>query len=545
MLLRLHIHNLILVDQCDVTFTKGFNVITGETGSGKSVLLTAISLLIGERADPDLIRHGEEKATLIGEFDTPLTLSNSDILPLLEEYSLEDVIESKTLILKREILSSGKSKAYINDHLVPVSVIKQIGERLVEFSGQHAHMIMKDESYPLAVIDCALPGMEERLTRFQTLYKQERGYVAEIKKIESELQHRDAEIERLEADIQEITSSKILETDVEELFQRFSTLNQLSEVFQALQTISDMLEGVPGKHAPVLSICLSLQNMLERSKHLDSSLEAALSHVKSSTAELSEASFILKKRLSHLGVDEAELTSIEEKLNRIEKVERRWGKDKPSIQLALEKLQQRVSDLQRKDIELEELQASHKKAKKELDILAEEMHEARSQIAEKLQGQISHELKDLNMAACIFEIEVKKGTRTETGDTEVQFYITPNIGEKRVPIASGASGGEMARIYLAIQTVTSSLQKIPTIIFDEVDANIGGVTAIHVGRKLAAIGSARQVLAITHFHQVAESAVHHITIQKKEERGRTYTTIRALHNLKEREQEKMRMVGVM
>ncbi len=545
MLLRLHIRNLILVNECELSFHSDFNVITGETGSGKSVILSAIGLLTGDRADSELVRLGEEKAIVEGVFSTRkiFTTVDPELHELFQEYSLDDIFESPEITLKREITAQGKSKAFINGITVPVSLLKKIGEKAIEFSTQHAYMVMKDDSFGLTMLDSMIPEMPDLIEKYTKAFHDHKKILQSIHKLSTDIERKDLETEKLQEDIAMIEASHILETNAEELFREYSSLEERKSMYEIYSNASDILEGSPGKPSP-LTLVQSLKSFLERSiKEFPDNKGDLLQHISSAHAELTEASFLIKKLLSIHEIDTTSLELYEAKLMKIEKVEKRWGRDREHIALALSKMKKRLSELSLIDFELEAAQAELVQTESCIQTLSEEIHLKRSQFAKTIQVQIEKELHELNMSSCKFEIEVTKTDRSITGISQVTLYITPNVGEKRVTLSDGASGGEMARVFLAIQTVSSSLQKIPTIIFDEVDANIGGVTAFHVGKKLSEIGLSRQVIAITHFPQVAEQASQHFSIRKVEEEGRTYTIVEALQHGLERETERRRMVG--
>ncbi len=546
MLLRLNIQNLILVQNCSLQFSPKFNVLTGETGSGKSVILSAIGLLMGDRAGIELVRHGEERAIVEGVFSSQKISVHCDgeMKTTLADYSLEDIFDAEEFTIRREITAQGKSKVFLNETLIPLNLLKKISEKTIEFSLQHAHMAVKEDSFALSIVDNMAPEIGALVEAYNTSHHEHKQLVKRLDQIELDLEGRDAEMEKIQSQTNAIEQSQILETDVEAVFQEYSDLESKKALFHFYATASDMLEGYSGTEAP-LNTLRSLQHFLQQQSGdtVDEDLKRLQLHITSAMADLTEASFLLRRCLSAHEYNERLLQEYNTRLSKIEKIEKQWGQDRDQIQEGLHKLKKRYDLLAILDAEKEAIELQKNEVETALSSLEEELHETRISTAQSVQSLIQHELHELNMESCQFEIEIERRARSHNGISKATLYITPNRGEKRIMLSQRASGGEMARIFLAIQTVSSSKEKIPTIIFDEVDANIGGITAASVGRKLVEIGNNRQVIAITHFPQVAEQAECHITIRKVEESGRTYTIIEALKTIEERLAEKQRMLG--
>jgi len=514
MLISLSIKDLVLVDSCTLTFSPNFNVITGETGTGKSTLLTAIHLLLGERADPSLIRHGKTKGVVEGVFST---ISS----PILDELGIEE----EKITLRRELLSTGKSRAFINDHLVPLSLLKELSSSLIEISDQHAGLTLKNASTPLQLLDqfANLPTSD-----FASCFTECNALQEQKKELVHQEPLRQTEIDQIKRQIDEIVSSKILETDDTALFARLQTIEEEKELFEKGSLLLSELDG------PLLS------QLVKAAKSAHPFVDAS-EHLEQASKHISEAINEINRSLSTITICEDEYTTIEAQLQKIDKLHRLYGeKSVESVKSSLEERLQRLLNIETTLFEIEE-KLSHKQ--KECDEKAFQLSQSRAKAALLFSKEVQKILPALNMPHALFEIEILQKERSSTGDDHITFFLTPNPGEKRIRLHEHASGGELARLYLAIQTVLAEQSAIPTILFDEIDASIGGITANFVGNMLSLMGQKRQVLAITHFVQVASQATSHFSLQKKTTKGRTLTSVRKLSSQKEREEEQKRMVG--
>jgi len=516
MLIRLQIKNLVLVDSCELTFSPHFNVITGETGAGKSTLLTAIYLLLGERADPSLVRHGETKGMVEATFSAPPS-------SLLDELGIED----ETITLRRELLSSGKSRAFINNHLVSLSFLKELGASLIEISDQHAGLILKHASTPLQLLD---HFAHLSTSEFSALY-------ADLKALQEQkiafLQKeplRQSEIEQISTQIEEIQTSRILEVDDSKLFDRFQEIEEKKELFEQGERLLSLIDNTLSS------------NLAKAVKQSDRALFSVVTeHLEHSSKHLAEAVNELNRVLGTLEICEHERSALEEQMKKIDAVRRRYREE--NIESVYQSLQKRLASLTNMETTLFELEEELSQKQKECDETASQLSSARIHAASLFSKHVQSLLPDLNMPHALFEVEVSQKERSVSGDDHVTFFLTPNLGEKRIELHEHASGGELARLYLAIQTVLAEQSAIPTILFDEIDASIGGVTANFVGKALSLMGQKRQVLAITHFVQVASQATSHFCLQKETSQGRTLTSVQQLTTKQSREEEQKRMVG--
>jgi DNA repair protein RecN (Recombination protein N) len=531
MLRKLRIEHLVLVDTCEISLASGFHVITGETGSGKSVLLTAIGLLLGEKADSTFIRHGEKMAVIEGEFD--LTRQSRE---LLKEVEIE--LEGPCTI-RRELLHSGKTRAFVDGQLVPVGILKRLGSCLIEISDQHACLSLKNPDSLKELVD-QYGRLKPLIDQFQHHFSRLQDLCSTKQALLEQEATRSHDIEQVQKQIEEIDISEVLFVDDEPLFQRLTELEHAKESFEIASLILTEIEG--GKN-PLQAALYRLTQRAEKLSSYNSIFSPVADLFNTACTSSREAANELQRALSSLHHSDGERSTIETQLQRIDSVKRRYGLTRDEINASKTAMEQRLFILQRRDEELEQLDNEIIATKKTCDQLAASLTQKRIESARQLASHTEIQLQNLNMPKALFSIEVSPSSRSITGDDSVHFFCTPNIGEKRLDVSEGASGGELARVFLAIQAVMADLFAVPTVLFDEIDASIGGMTANAVGETLAAMGKKRQVLAVTHFAQVASKAHAHFALSKKEQRGRTVTTVQELCSQKAKEREHQRMIG--
>lgn len=532
MLQKLRIEHLVLVDFCEISLGKGFHVITGETGSGKSVLLTAIGLLLGEKTEASAIRQGEKMAVIEGEFDLPKSIHS-----LLAEAEIS--LEGDTCTLRREILSTGKTRAFIDGHLIPIGFLKRLGNSLIEIADQHASLTLKDPQTPRCFVD-QFGRCESLVHQFQELYHRLQDLLTKKELLISKEPSRESEIAFLKAQIEEIKKSDVLNVDDNALFSRLQELEHSRETFDIASAILSEIES--GKF-PLQSTIFRIVQRAEKLSSLASSFSTVLDLLNTACTSVREAGNELQRQVLSFDHSEEERSRLDTQLKLIDAVKRRYGASVDEIRSAKEKMENQLFNLENRDLEIERLTQEIEGTEKELATLSATLTKKRLSSANSLQPLIQDRLRLLNMPKAVFEISVAPSSRTASGDDGIRFFFTPNLGEKRFDVNEGASGGELARLFLAIQAEFADLFSIPTLLFDEVDASIGGMTANAVGKTLSSIGKKRQVLAVTHFAQVAAQADFHFALAKEEKEGRTVTTVQELCSQEQRDREHQRMIG--
>jgi DNA repair protein RecN (Recombination protein N) len=532
MLKELRIFNLILVVSAEIPFEKGLNVLSGETGAGKSAILQALALLIGEKANPGAIRHGSNKAVIEGLFEID---QDSLVKELLNKAGIDHGDEDD-LIVKREISSSGKGRCWINNQPVQIAFLKKIGTLLVEMVDQHANQRLLSLDQHRRILDL-FGGLEEDVSLFAKSWEAEQTLKKRIEEaIRNEAQRlRDIEVCRLE--LEELYEGNVKEGEDEELFSEYSLLINGEEIAQKVEEISQVLTG---EKVSAISLLNRTLHSFEKLATLDTSLTESLNAYRNAIIELQEVAHTLRLTHSRAEHNPERLTILNDRLTLISKLKRKYGSTISEIQLYQQQTEERLQLLENADLQIEEWKEELSRLESRNKELAHEITLNRRKIAEKFAESLTEQLRSLNMSKAQFEVGMTSQFRTRHGDDKVEFFLIPNVGEKRISIRDCASGGELSRILLGIQTLLAGKESVPTLIFDEIDANIGGETAVVIGEKLRAIGAQHQLLCITHFPQVARQAHHHIQIEKQELQGRTISFVTVLDSLgKERELERM------
>lgn len=534
MLKQLRITNIVLIESAEIAFAAGLNVISGETGAGKSAVMNALGLIAGDRADAGMIRHGSDKGVVEVVFDI-------DTLPsvhqLLEQRGIDHNIGDE-LIIRREIGVTSKSRAFINNQMAQLGLLREVGELLVDIVGQHANQRLLSIEKHREILDIYGELTQESaiVSKNWATEQAQRAKLDELIKTESQ---RVRDIEVCEMELAELQEASIKENEEEELFAEYTLLANSEELSGKVNEITETLSGE--RHA-VLPLLSRHRNTLEQLVRIDSSFADMSTAFDGALIELQEISHSLTQYQSRIEYNPARLADINERLSLINRLKRKYGSSVEEIRAYQAKASEKLTRLQNADDEIEDL----KKALGALEELNKQLcatlSKQRSEAAAKLEKAVVKQLRALNMPKVAFHCEIREQTRNQHGNDRIEFFLSPNIGERQIPIKECASGGELSRVMLALQTLLAGKENTPTLVFDEIDANIGGETASVVGEQLNEIGKKHQVLCITHFPQVAKQALHHIQISKQEKKGRTHTVVKVLDE-SSRHEELARMLG--
>lgn len=527
MLKTLILKNLILVDSVEISFDEGLTVITGETGSGKTALLEAIKFLLGERGDASKVRKGSEKALIQGEFDIS---KNPMISFLLEEQGI--VCDQEDLcLITREIHSNGKSRSFIAGQLVSLHVLQKIAPYLVEIVDQHAHVLLRNEENQRSLVDL-FAGLSHSLHNFQRAWTEEKNLLEKLEKQKEA--HRQSEQRKitLEESLDELISSNIQKGEDETLFKEYTYLANIQDL---LERGSLTLEGL----SVILPQIFQLQNFLKEMHRYDSSLEETYHSLKEIHIHLDEIHLSLQSKFGKMETDPHRLQTVDERLKLIDKLKKKYGLDLPLVRAQFEKDILELEDLH---FTIDQTAKELEQAKKKTNLAVEKLTGERIQGGQKLASILSQSLKQLNIPDAKVEIRIEKCPRTNYGEDRLSFYLQANAGEQSIPVKENASGGELARLLFCLKIALADKNNAPIIVFDEIDANVGGKTADRMGKKLVELGNHKQVLCITHFPQVAKHGNHHFSIIKTGDEGRTITKIERLDEGK-KQLELLRMLG--
>jgi DNA repair protein RecN (Recombination protein N) len=531
MLRQLNLQNIVLVESAQIPFQPGFNVISGETGAGKSALMSALNQIQGARADAQLIRHGFDKGIIEAIFDI-------DELPslqtLLKEAGIEHC-EGEELLIRRELSVSGKSRLFINNQQAHLSSLKKIGKELFEIVGQHDNQRLFDISHHLEIVD--LFGDLLALKKdFSDAFNKEMKARSELATMLENEQKRLRELEIFRMELDELEEAALKEEEEDELFAEYSRLTNTETLAKLSEQIASTLSN---ELAPVLN---QLKRSSEELLRLDPALQDTHQLLQSSSIDLDELSYTYRNYHSKIEHDPLRVEEINSRLTVINKIKRKYGPSLDDVLTYQKEKATALSRLENAEYEMETLNQQISALSERTEQLAGKLSTKRKETAKFFEEAMTNELQSLNMPHALFFVEIIPQKRSRTGDERIEFFFVPNRGEKKVPIKECASGGEISRLLLSVQTLLAGKEAVPTLIFDEIDGNIGGQTAAIVGEKLSMIGKNHQLLCITHFPQVANLADHHVQISKSDREGRMVTNVAVL-NAENREKELMRMVG--
>ncbi|MEH7335499.1 DNA repair protein RecN [Neobacillus drentensis] len=537
MLAELSIKNFAIIENLTISFKKGLTVLTGETGAGKSIIIDAIHLLVGGRGSAEFVRHGEEKAEIEGLFqiDDP----QHPVIFKAMEFGID--IEEGMVILRRDIAKTGKSVCRINGKLVTISTLREIGAALVDIHGQHEHQELMDETWHLPLLDQfgteeILPSLEEYQEVFRR-YEQTRQKLKSLSDNDQQTAHR---LDLIVFQLDEIQKANLKPQEDEDLYEEKKRLGNFEKVFGAIQS---GYNGLNGEQKGLDWISLVMGH-LEDAASLDNAYKEIYESVSNSFYQLEDAARSLRNELDVLEFDPQRLNEIEDRLNEINQLKRKYGKTINEIVEYAAKIEEEIETLQNKETHIEELEKELTSIKKDLSLEAKQLTELRKKWAEKLTKLIHKELKELYMAKTVFEIRFEPDIEhfSKTGVDHVQFYISTNPGEPLKPLSKVASGGELSRIMLALKSIFSKHQGVTSIIFDEVDTGVSGRVAQAIAEKIYKVASDSQVLCISHLPQVAAMADTHLFISKIIKGGRTKTSVSPL-NIEEKIKEIGRMIS--
>jgi DNA repair protein RecN (Recombination protein N) len=546
MLTTLRIKNLALVDDLTIELQPGYNVITGETGAGKSILIGALSLVLGERADRTLIRDGSESCSVEAVFD--IAQLKSSFRELLETYGLEPCHNTE-LILKRTFSLTGANRQFVNGSPTTLSILAQVGQWLVDIHGPHDHQSLLHPSQQLAILD-SYGNLDAQRSDFIKIIRRRAEVVAEKSTLIVDERTYSQQLDLLRFQAQEISAARLDPAGDQQVEQDFHRASNAARLLQLVQSASEL---VSENDASLLTQTGAVGRVLHELQRLDpSSISLAETHqqVVSLLAELKSA---LSAYADRIELDPARLRELEERLNLLQSLKRKYGTSLAEVIAFGEQAQRKLANLEQREEILSRLNETLNALAKQAWSAGLALSQLRRNLVHALGQAVSRQLADLGFKQSRFEVALTTSDESQFrqyldtdpplhGLDRVEFQFAPNPGEAIRPLRAIASSGELARVMLALKTVLSSADQIPVLVFDEVDANVGGETARSVGDKMRQIALKRQVLCITHLPQVAAAASAHFMVSKDVRNGRTVSEICRLDN-KERITELARMLG--
>lgn len=531
MLLTLHIENIAVIDRADIVFEPGFNVLSGETGAGKSIIIDAISAILGERTYREVIRTGCEKAFVSAVF------TGVSELPW---FSRMHVPFDPELLIQREIFLDGRNLCRVNGQSVSVSALKSLGGDLVSIHGQHDSQQLFDEARHLELLD-EFAEHTELLNDYRAAYYEFRAIADALERLNMDEGEKLRRMETLQFQIDELEKAALQPGEDEELEKRLKLLMNAEKLTDGLNEAAGCIYGDEDREGACDQIKLAIRSLTPAAK-LDETAAALLERVQELSYLATDVAEELRDYKDGLNYSEQELDEIGARLDLIRRLKRKYGASCEQMLAYLAQAKAELDEIAFADEKKAQLQKKLDEALRVANEKAATLRRSREAAAEKLSAQILKELADLNMPRVRFSVEFTDTPLTANGAETAAFLMSANAGEAMKPLSKVASGGELARIMLAIKNVLAEREPVGTMIFDEVDSGVSGRAAQKVAEKLLAVSGGRQVLCVTHLPQIAALAEHHLLITKSERQGRTYTQVDAL-DTEGRTQELARMIG--
>lgn len=530
MLRELRIKNLALIEDASANFNKGLNVLTGETGAGKSVIVEALCLALGERASNELIRSGEKEAVVEAFFDIPPKFLSYSSLKLLQDIGI-DIDEG--IILKRIISAPGKSRAYINDSMINIQTLAKISRDIIDVYGQYEHQSLIHPDNQLELLD-AYGGLFSERQEFAVIYEKQARLKQQIAELITKEKDRAQRLDILRFQINEIKAADLKIGEEEGLAEEIKILSSAGRLAELSNQAYDFLSS---SEAACITNLSKVLGSLKEISGIDARAGDAVKSVEDALPLLEETAYFLRDYKEELDFNPERLEEMQERLELIKGLKRKYGSSVAEILDYKEKAEGELDEIQQSDERLETLKAELEKLKNVLTEKAKLLSEKRNASARKIEQKVVSELAELSMPGTKFSISVTQEEGDDTidgfraglkGIDRVEYFISPNVGEELKPLSKIASGGELSRIMLALKGILAKGDSIPVLIFDEIDAGIGGKTAETVGRKLKSLSSGHQVICITHLPQIASCADTHLKVEKKTKNKRTIIEIKKM-----------------
>ena len=530
MLQLLHIENIAIIEQADITFEPGFNALTGETGAGKSIVIDSMSAVLGQRASRELIRTGSDKAFVSACFTRVPE-------PVWETLGMEPEEE---LLLQREIHTDGKNVCRANGRPLTVTQLRAVGNQLLNIHGQHDGQQLLDEEQHLVYLD-AFGRVNAELVNYQEKYHALQELRHKIRALQMDEAEKARRIDTLRYQIEELERAKLNAGEEETLMSRRSLLRNGEKFISAVEGADYCLNGDDGTDG-ALTLLRQAQAAIGTVKNLDESFGEMFSRLESLYSELYDLADTVRDRRENFDFSPHELDEVESRLDQLYRLKKKYGPTVEEMLEYLERCRRELNSIEDADDTLQRLERQRSKVEEETRQAAAVLTEARKAAAKEMEKQILSELQQLDMGKIRFEVSFAPQEPSENGMDTVRFLMSANLGEELRPIHKIASGGELARIMLAMKNVLSEQDHVGTLVFDEVDTGVSGRAAQKVAEKIARISRKKQVLCVTHLPQLAAMADTHFSVEKGEANGRTYTRVQELTRQQRRE-ELARLTG--
>ncbi len=544
MLEILKIRNIAIIDFAEINFKQGLNILSGETGAGKSIIVEAISLLLGSRASSDLVRTGEDEAVVEGLFDLSDKIMGPKVKARLEDAGLPS--DGGELLIRRAVHRAGKHRIHINGELATLSILQNVADGLIDLCSQHEHQSLARSAVQLELLD-RYGKLADPASELVTGLAQFRALSRELEELRTSEAERARQADFLKFQVEELRSADLQAGEQESLHTEKQLLQSSESRAQAAESVRKCLDaGDSGDEGATQAIRLALQRLKTLNQLDPVATNSIREGLERALAETEEAELAVNRYQATIDLNAEKLEQVQERLSLIADLRRKYGGTFEEMIATLTRLETEYEALDQTGNRISELEAAIVKLQSALLAQAKKLSAARKKMADKLSGLVTGELNDLKMGEARFVVDVRTVDAISewpaSGPDVVQFLIQTNKGDVLRPLGKIASGGELSRLMLSIRRVIADRGGIGVYLFDEIDAGIGGQTAFQVGKKLKSVASHHQVICITHLPQVASFADHHLVVRKDSKSKRTLTEVAALSN-KERQEELARMLG--
>ncbi|WP_296968318.1 DNA repair protein RecN [uncultured Eubacterium sp.] len=521
MLKTLCIENIAVIEKADIEFSKGFNVLTGETGAGKSIVVDSINAILGERTSKELVRAGSENAFVTAYFED----INSEVKQKLNEFDLP-CEDDGTLMLSRKISAQGKSTCRINGSVCTVSMLKEVGNLLVNIHGQHDSQTLLNADYHYKFVDMygSLDGV---LDEYKQSFKQLLSVRKQLKALTLDADERDRQIELLDYQIKELTDAEIKVGEWDELKKRKNLILNSQNLLQSLNSALAAFNG-SDDYSGISTLLSTAVKELGTVSDVDSDIKAVYDKAEALNDSVEVVKDALLDKINSIEFEPEELDRIEERLNLYYTFSNKYGETEQDMLYYLDEAVKKRAAFENSEEELEKLNVRYDEIFNQTVALAQKLTDLRKLTVEKLGNEICKQLEFLDMPKIKFTTSFEKGNLSANGWDKIEFLIATNVGETAKPLAKIASGGELSRIMLAIKSIIAQKDSIDTLIFDEIDTGVSGKASRKIGLKLKELGAFTQVICVTHSAQIASVADSHFLIEKNVENDRTYTNVTVL-----------------
>ena len=520
MLKHLYIKNFTLIGTLDIELHPGFSVITGETGAGKSIILGAIGLLLGQRADSKTIKQGADKCVIEAHFDLSRYNMESFFTENDIEYDLDDCI------VRRELTASGKSRAFINDTPVQLSMLKELGDRLMDIHSQHQNLLLNKQDFQLNVVDILADDSKE-LDAYRQTFSEYRKAEQELSQLREDIERNRQNVDFLQFQYQELSSANLKEGELEELEQKSDTMTHSEDIKSALyeadSAFQDEDNGIIRSLRSSISALNGISKVFPDAKELTERMDSAYIELKDIASEISD-------HLEDIDFDPSELDSVNNRLDKLYDLQKKYRAETiEELITTRDDLQQKLNNIENSDEALESLQASVAKLRADVEKKADSLTKLRTKAAQLIEKDMQGRLVPLGMPNVRFSISITKEQPGTYGQDKVAFLFSANTSTPLQPVSQVASGGEIARVMLSLKAMISGAVKLPTIIFDEIDTGVSGKIAEKMAEIMQEMGNnERQVISITHLPQIAALGSTHYKVSKEETAQGTTTSMTML-----------------